>query len=168
MSQKYRRVTSSNTASLRMLNRTRGQSKKNVQNEKYEDMIYEKRVELRKLYEKVYNHNIQIVEIEDNLRKNNKVIETMNNTQNMSKTMSINNPSMEYSTSNLNKKILKMKEENSKLEDTKLTLSTEMNHALKLIGNIQKKIKKLNNKLSISHLSLGGKKKRKYTKKNNK
>ena len=67
----FRRVNSSNTASLRMLNRTRDQSKKNVQNEKYEDIIYEKRVELRKLYEKVYNYDIQIVEIEDNLRKNN-------------------------------------------------------------------------------------------------
>ena len=38
---------------------TRDQSKKNVQNEKYEDIIYEKRVELRKLYEKVYNYDIQ-------------------------------------------------------------------------------------------------------------
>ena len=55
----------------RKFSRTRDQSKKNVQNEKYEDIIYEKRVELRKLYEKVYNYDIQIVEIEDNLRKNN-------------------------------------------------------------------------------------------------
>jgi hypothetical protein len=41
MSQKYRRVNSSNTASLKMLNRTTGRHKKQKENEKYEDMIYE-------------------------------------------------------------------------------------------------------------------------------
>ena len=167
MSQKYRRVNSSNTASLKMLNRTPGKHKKERENEKYEDMIYNKRVELRKLHKLIETKDIQIRKIEDNIIENNKIIESTMNTQSMSRTMSINNPSFEYSTLKFNKKIRKIKEENSKLESEKMTLLIEINSTITLIENLETKIKKLNNKLSISNLSLGGKK-IKYTKKHKK
>lgn len=167
MSQKYRRVSSSNTASLKMLNRTPGKHKKERENEKYEDMIYKKRVELRKLHRQIQQKDFKIEDIEDNIIENNKIIENTINTQNMSKTMSINNPSFEYSTSKFNKKIRKIKEENSKLESEKMTLLIEINSTITLIEELETKIKKLNNKLTISNLSLGGKK-IKYTKKHKK
>jgi hypothetical protein len=84
----------------------------------------------------------------------------------MKKTMSLRNPSFGYINSKSRDKLLKIKNENSALEDKKIILLTEINNTLKSVRNLESQIKKLNNKLTISNLSLGGKK-RKYTKKNN-
>lgn len=167
MSQKYRRVNSSNTASLKMLNRTTGRHKKERENEKYEDEIYKERVKLRKLYRQVQQKDFKIEDIEDNIIKNYKLIEVINNNENMKKIMSLRNPSFGYINSKSRDKLLKIKNENSALEDKKVILLTEMNNTLTLIRNVESQIKKLNNKITISNLSLGGKKRSKYTKKNN-
>lgn len=167
MSQKYREVYSSNTISLKMSNNIHVLHKRQIQNKKYENIIYKKRVELRKLYKLVKQKNIKIREFEDNIIQNNKIIESTINNKNHNIEMYINNPLFEYSRSRFDNKILKFKEDNCKLENTKMDLLDEINNIVAFIKNLEVEIKTFNNKLSISNLLLGNKKEsKKYTRKN--
>lgn len=162
----YNRAKTSNTLTLELLDQTKGRKNKKKENDILEEDIYQVKVKLRKLLIDYENNNKLRKELENKIVENNNKIFNLIDTSETKKYDNSCCSNININESTLDKEKIKLDLENEESENEIINLQFKKKKILETINKLQKKLENQKKDLTISNLSLGGKKKKRKTKKN--